>query len=148
LSRCISHGRFVTSRLFLCVCCSLSCSFCVSVSASHQVLYEDNTVNRMDEAVTLFADIANSRWFKNTAMILFLNKKDLFNDKIRKVDIRSDGSDGTAPRFLDYTGVFVCVCVCVCVSAVYTRPRWCPICMVPVLCCSGECWVWLCGCFV
>ena len=44
------------------------------------------------------------RWFKNTAMILFLNKKDLFNDKIRKVDIRSDGSDGSAPRFLDYTG--------------------------------------------
>ncbi len=113
------------------------------------MLYEDNTVNRMDEAVTLFADIANSRWFKNTAMILFLNKKDLFNDKIRKVDIRSDGSDGTAPRFLDYTGV------CVGVSAVFTRPRWCPLCMVPVLCCSGECvtcdWglrVWLCGCFV
>jgi hypothetical protein len=30
-------------------------------SALWQVLYEDNTVNRMDEAVTLFADIANSR---------------------------------------------------------------------------------------
>lgn len=36
-------------------------------------------------------------------MILFLNKKDLFIEKIRKVDIRSDGSDGSAPRFLDYT---------------------------------------------
>ena len=37
-------------------------------------------------------------------MILFLNKRDLFADKIRKSDIRSDGSDGSAPRFLDYTG--------------------------------------------
>lgn len=47
------------------------------------------------------------RWFKNTAMILFLNKKDLFENKIRKVDIRNDGSDGSAPRFLDYTAGIV-----------------------------------------
>jgi len=77
--------------------------FVASLSEYDQVLYEDNTVNRMDEAVTLFADIANSRWFKNTAMILFLNKKDLFQTKLTKVDIRNDGSDGSAPRFLDYT---------------------------------------------
>jgi len=81
--------------------------FVASLSEYDQVLYEDNTVNRMDEAVTLFADIANSRWFKNTAMILFLNKKDLFIDKIRKVDIRNDGSDGSQPRFLDYTAGIV-----------------------------------------
>ena len=37
-------------------------------------------------------------------MILFLNKKDLFTDKLRKVDIRNDGTDGNAPRYLDYTG--------------------------------------------
>ena len=37
-------------------------------------------------------------------MILFLNKRDLFAQKIRKSDIRNDGSDGAAPRFLDYTG--------------------------------------------
>jgi hypothetical protein len=37
-------------------------------------------------------------------MILFLNKKDLFQTKLTKVDIRNDGSDGSAPRFLDYTG--------------------------------------------
>jgi hypothetical protein len=35
--------------------------FVASLSEYDQVLYEDNTVNRMDEAVTLFADIANSR---------------------------------------------------------------------------------------
>jgi hypothetical protein len=37
-------------------------------------------------------------------MILFLNKRDLFAQKIRKSDIRNDGSDGAAPRFLDYSG--------------------------------------------
>jgi len=78
--------------------------FVASLSEYDQVLYEDNTVNRMEEAVTLFSDIANSRWFKSTAMILFLNKRDLFAQKIRRSDIRNDGSDGAAPRFLDYTG--------------------------------------------
>jgi hypothetical protein len=37
-------------------------------------------------------------------MILFLNKRDLFSQKIRKSDIRNDGSDGAAPRFKEYTG--------------------------------------------
>jgi hypothetical protein len=35
--------------------------FVASLSEYDQVLYEDHTVNRMDEAVTLFADIANSK---------------------------------------------------------------------------------------
>ena len=35
--------------------------FVASLSEYDQVLYEDNTVNRMEEAVTLFSDIANSR---------------------------------------------------------------------------------------
>ena len=40
-----------------------------------QVLFEDETQNRMDEAISLFDQIVNSKWFKQTAMILFLNKK-------------------------------------------------------------------------
>lgn len=36
--------------------------FVASLSEYDQVLYEDNTVNRMEEAVTLFSDIANSRY--------------------------------------------------------------------------------------
>lgn len=35
----------------------------------------------------LFSSICNSSWFINTAMILFLNKKDLFLEKIQRVNI-------------------------------------------------------------
>ena len=37
----------------------------------------------MMESMRLFDSICNNRWFKETSMILFLNKKDLFEMKIR-----------------------------------------------------------------
>lgn len=83
--------------------------FVASLSEYDQSLYEDAKVNRMDEAVTLFTDIVNSRWFKNTSMILFLNKRDLFEEKICKVDIKSEGVAGYRDRFLDYDGG-ACTC--------------------------------------
>uniref|UniRef100_A0AC34QAD4 Uncharacterized protein n=1 Tax=Panagrolaimus sp. JU765 TaxID=591449 RepID=A0AC34QAD4_9BILA len=44
--------------------------------------------NRMVESMRLFESICNSRWFINTSMILFLNKKDLFMEKIKKTSIK------------------------------------------------------------
>jgi hypothetical protein len=32
----------------------------------------------------LFESICNNRWFTDTSIILFLNKKDLFQEKIKK----------------------------------------------------------------
>jgi len=61
--------------------------FLASLSAYDQTLYEDDSTNRMREALDLFKQICNSRWFKETAMILFLNKKDLFAEKIEKVPL-------------------------------------------------------------
>merc|ERR1719183_2783464 len=61
--------------------------FVASMSEYDQNLYEDETQNRMNEALQLFEQIANSKWFKDTAMILFLNKKDLFAEKITKKDM-------------------------------------------------------------
>ena len=41
-------------------------------------------MNRMIESMKLFDSICNSKWFVDTSIILFLNKKDLFEDKITK----------------------------------------------------------------
>lgn len=62
--------------------------FCVALSEYDLKLYEDDTTNRMHESLKLFKEICNTKWFANTAMILFLNKKDLFADKIKKVDLK------------------------------------------------------------
>jgi GTPase SAR1 family protein len=59
--------------------------FVAAISEYDQVLYEDENTNRMVEALNLFEEICNSRWFRDTSMILFLNKRDLFADKIKKV---------------------------------------------------------------
>ncbi|XP_015729344.1 guanine nucleotide-binding protein G(o) subunit alpha isoform X1 [Coturnix japonica] len=58
--------------------------FCVALSGYDQVLHEDETTNRMHESLKLFDSICNNKWFTDTSIILFLNKKDLFEEKIKK----------------------------------------------------------------
>lgn len=58
--------------------------FCVAMSEYDQVLHEDETTNRMQESLKLFDSICNNKWFLETAIILFLNKKDLFEEKIKR----------------------------------------------------------------
>ena len=57
--------------------------FCVALSGYDLVLAEDEEMNRMMESMKLFDSICNNKWFVETSIILFLNKKDLFEDKIR-----------------------------------------------------------------
>ena len=40
--------------------------------------------NRMHESLKLFDSICNNKWFTDTSIILFLNKKDIFEEKIKK----------------------------------------------------------------
>lgn len=56
--------------------------FLVAISEYDQTLIEDEAVNRMQEALTLFDSICNSRWFIKTSIILFLNKIDRFQEKL------------------------------------------------------------------
>lgn len=56
--------------------------FCVALSGYDLVLTEDEEMNRMMESMKLFDSICNNKWFVETSMILFLNKKDLFEEKI------------------------------------------------------------------
>ena len=72
--------------------------FMVAISEYDQVLVEDESVNRMQEALTLFDSICNSRWFIKTSIILFLNKIDLFKNKLPKSPM--------AKYFPEFTGTF------------------------------------------
>ncbi|CAO3656640.1 unnamed protein product [Mucor fragilis] len=64
--------------------------FMVALSEFDQVLIEDENVNRMKESLLLFDSICNSKWFKKTSMILFLNKIDIFREKIEHNHLLSD----------------------------------------------------------
>ncbi|CDK27531.1 unnamed protein product [Kuraishia capsulata CBS 1993] len=63
--------------------------FVLAVSEYDQMLFEDEKVNRMHEAIMLFESLCNSRWFINTPFILLLNKMDIFEKKIGRSPIRN-----------------------------------------------------------
>ena len=48
------------------------------------VLFEDNSVNRMQESLSLFTEVVKNPLFRNTPIFVFLNKKDLFEEMIPK----------------------------------------------------------------
>src|SRR5436305_14391043 len=50
----------------------------------------------MQEAIMIFESILNSQWFKKSALILFLNKMDIFKTKLEHSPIKR--------YFSDYTG--------------------------------------------
>jgi len=62
--------------------------FVAAISEYDQKLYEDEKENRVHEAINVFDNIANSPYFVDSSMILFLNKKDLFEDKIKSVSLK------------------------------------------------------------
>lgn len=71
--------------------------FLVAISGYDQCLVEDKDGNQMNEALMLWESIANSHWFTKSALILFLNKMDLFKEKLAKSPITDHG-------FTDYHG--------------------------------------------
>jgi len=57
--------------------------FVAASSSYNMVLREDNTQNRLREALDLFRSIWNNRWLRTISVILFLNKQDLLEEKIK-----------------------------------------------------------------
>ena len=86
--------------------------FCVALSEYDQVLLEESSQvclvaslvwnladvlqNRMMESLVLFDSVVNSRWFMRTSIVLFLNKVDLFRQKLKKSPL--------GEYFPDYSG--------------------------------------------
>jgi len=72
--------------------------FVAALSEYDQNLAESKRTNRMVEALELFRSICNNRAFANTAVMLFLNKKDIFEEKLQYSDISAQ------KPFQDYGG--------------------------------------------
>ncbi|KAN0083080.1 Guanine nucleotide binding protein (G-protein), alpha subunit [Elaphomyces granulatus] len=70
--------------------------FMVALSGYDQSLLEDQTANQMHEAMMLFESLVNGEWFKRKPIILFLNKMDLFKEKLAKSPV--------SKHFPDYHG--------------------------------------------
>lgn len=74
--------------------------FVTALSEYDQMLFEDRDMNRLEEAIKLFDEICNSRWFVEVPIILFLNKRDLFESKFleEKVPLNVSGFFPSAPE--------------------------------------------------
>ncbi|CAH8555506.1 unnamed protein product [Schistosoma turkestanicum] len=59
-----------------------SIMFLVALSEYDQVLVESDNENRMEESKALFRTIITYPWFQESSVILFLNKKDLLEEKV------------------------------------------------------------------
>ncbi|KAJ3443022.1 guanine nucleotide-binding protein g(o) subunit alpha [Anaeramoeba flamelloides] len=67
--------------------------YTVALSEYNQKLYEDESVNRMQESLDLFDSTANNKIFVKTNCVLLFNKIDIFKEKIEKIDLKGCFSD-------------------------------------------------------
>nr|CAB3250018.1 guanine nucleotide-binding protein G(q) subunit alpha [Phallusia mammillata] len=75
-----------------------SIMFLVALSEYDQVLVEAGNENRMEESKALFRTIITYPWFHSSSVILFLNKKDLLEEKIAYSNLADYFPDFTGPE--------------------------------------------------
>ncbi|XP_018430345.1 PREDICTED: guanine nucleotide-binding protein subunit alpha-13 isoform X2 [Nanorana parkeri] len=84
----VGGQRSERKRWFECFDSVTSILFLVSSSEYDQVLMEDRQTNRLTESLNIFETIVNNRVFSNVSIILFLNKTDLLEEKVKIVSIK------------------------------------------------------------
>ncbi|EGG19490.1 G-protein subunit alpha 10 [Cavenderia fasciculata] len=72
--------------------------FVASLNSYDQVLEEDGTTNRLQDSLSLFGETSNSTWFTNSTIVLFLNKSDLFREKIKRIPLSKYFPGYTGPN--------------------------------------------------
>ena len=70
--------------------------FVIGLTEYNQVLLEDPNVNRLQESIQLFDSVVNSRWFLRSSIIFFMNKTDLFKERLRRFPLEKYFSDYTS----------------------------------------------------
>jgi len=81
--------------------------FVGALSEYDQVLEEDESTNRMHESLHLFEETINNEWFAHTPIILFLNKDDIFVEKIKYSDLSVLFSEYKGGRNADKARQFI-----------------------------------------
>ncbi|XP_010770661.1 guanine nucleotide-binding protein subunit alpha-13-like [Notothenia coriiceps] len=92
----VGGQRSERRRWFECFDSVTSILFLVSSSEYDQVLMEDRQTNRLRESLDIFETIVNNRVFISVSIILFLNKTDLLEEKVKSVALKD--------YFPEYTG--------------------------------------------
>ncbi|KAM8887844.1 guanine nucleotide-binding protein subunit alpha-13-like [Synchiropus picturatus] len=94
----VGGQRSERRRWFECFDSVTSILFLVSSSEYDQVLMEDRQTNRLRESLNIFETIVNNRVFCNVSIILFLNKTDLLEEKVKSVALKDYFPDYTGPE--------------------------------------------------
>ncbi|CAN0387915.1 unnamed protein product, partial [Hapterophycus canaliculatus] len=61
--------------------------FLISLAGYNQVMFEDATQNRLQEALDLFTQVVSNPIFRDTPIHVLLNKTDLFEEMIQEVPL-------------------------------------------------------------
>lgn len=80
--------------------------FMAALSEYDQTLAEDPCSNRMKESFRLFEWLCNQPAFRNTSIVLFLNKIDLFKEKLRKSLVADYFPEYQGPNSYEDAGVY------------------------------------------
>ena len=67
--------------------------FLAAINEYDMVLEEDESENRLVESIKLWRALTNAPFFKGIPFILFLNKSDLFEEKLPKVPLQEIFAD-------------------------------------------------------
>ena len=70
--------------------------FVAALSEYNQVLYEDQTQNCLTESIQLFEEVCKNKWLQAPSLFLFLNKRDLFQEKLQKFPLGKYFTEFTA----------------------------------------------------
>ncbi|XP_019745695.1 guanine nucleotide-binding protein subunit alpha-11-like isoform X1 [Hippocampus comes] len=76
----------------------MSIIFLAALNEYDSVMLENPMKNRLEESLALFEIIVKYPWFKKTSFILFLNKKDLLEEKVLYSDVATYFPQYRGPR--------------------------------------------------
>ena len=88
---CRRYVLYISPHLFVTVAYCLdeiqAVLYVAAISEYDLKCFEDNATNRLVEALNLFKEIVHGKFMRNKSVLIFLNKYDLFVEKIKSIPI-------------------------------------------------------------